>query len=129
MSGPLIYVGTHTIREGMVEEARGASADLGRFLEERHPRLLHFQIAIDQERRSMTALHVHPDEASLATHLEVAGDRIAQAYAFLEGTDRIDIFGDPSPGFAERIGDMAMDAPVQFHAMEAGFTRLTTVLA
>lgn len=72
-------------------------------------------------------LQVHPDEQSMGLHMELAGDKIAAAYGFLEGTKSIHIFGDPSEAFTERMLQMAMGAPVTITRADSGFSRLANV--
>ncbi len=124
MTAPLIYLGTHAIQKGKVEVAREASRQLGQFLEANHPRMIHFGIYIDDYANEMTVIQIHPDEDSLALHLKLAGDKIAQAYGFLVGTRKIEIYGTPSDAVVQQIGQMAMGAPLRFNAADAGFSRL-----
>lgn len=75
----------------------------------------------------MTVVQVHPDEDSLTLHMELAGEKIAAAYEFLEGTTGIEIFGNPSDALVDRIRQMAMGAPVSFRRADCGFTRLSAL--
>lgn len=125
MTDPIIYVGTHRIKEGALEVARDGSVQMGEYLEANHPRMIHFGIYIDDEAHEMTVIQVHPDQASMLQHLEIARDKIAQAYGFLEGTEKIEIYGSPDGELVDLIGQMAMGAPVRFNQAAAGFSRLT----
>jgi hypothetical protein len=129
MAGPLIYVGTHAIKHGRLEDAKTGSRELVEFLEANHPHMLHFEIFIDDDTSEMTVIQVHPDEDSLRDHLRLAGEKIAQAYEFLESTTGIDIYGTPSPSLVDTLTQMGMGmgAPVRFHSAETGFTRLAPV--
>lgn len=127
MGNPLIYFGIHAIKSGMVDVAKEASRQLAAFIEANHPRLLHFEITVDDEAREMTVIQVHPDEDSLRLHMDLAKDQISQAYQFLDGTKRIDIFGSPSEPMVAGIAQMAMGAPVRIHEAVGGFSRLSTI--
>ncbi len=129
MAGPLIYVGTHAIKRGRQEDAKTGSRALVEFLEANHGRVLHFEIFIDGDASEMTVIQIHPDEDSLRDHLRLAGEKIAQAYEFLDSTTRIDIYGTPSPALVDTLTQMGigMGAPIRFQAAAAGFTRLTPV--
>jgi hypothetical protein len=129
MASPLIYVGTHAVAPGKDEAAKEASRDMARFVEANHERILHFEIFLSDEGREMTVIHVHPDESSLALHLQLAAEKIAGAYDFLERTTSIHIFGDPSDGFTEQVHAMGRGAPVTVHRDGYGFSRLATVSA
>jgi hypothetical protein len=124
MLGPIVFFGTHRIHEGKLDIAKEASADLARFVRENHPRVLHFEIYIDDETLEMTVIQIHPDEESLMLHMQLAGDRLARAYEFLD-TIGVRMFGNPSEPFKE--GAMGGGADVIFHRPYAGFSRLAGV--
>lgn len=127
MGSPLIYFGIHAIKSGMVEVAREASKQLGAFVEANHSRILHFEIYIDDAAEEMVVVQVHPDEDSLRLHIDLAKDQISQAYSFLEGTTKIEIFGSPSEAMRSGIQQMAMGAPVRINEAVGGFSRLGSV--
>jgi hypothetical protein len=127
MTGSLIYVGTHAITPGKLDVAKEVSRELGAFLEANHPRMLHFGIYIDDDAHEMTVIQIHPDEGSLALHMELARERIAKAYEFLT-TTRIDIYGTPSEALVDQIRQMGVGAPpIRFNVATAGFSRLASV--
>ena len=124
MSNPLIYIGTHAIKPGMIDSATEASRDLAAFVEANHPRMIHFEIDIDQDANEMTVIQVHPDDESMLMHVRLAGDRIKAAYEFLDATTRIEIYGTPGEQLLGLIEQMSMDAPVRINEAVAGFSRL-----
>jgi CHASE2 domain-containing sensor protein len=126
MSDPIVFVGTHRIHEGKLEMAKAASAGLVQFLRENHPRVLHFEIYIDDDSRQMTVIQIHPDEASLLQHMQLAGDKLAQAYEFLD-TDMVRIFGRPSETLKSALVGMASSERVSVESPYAGFSRLLAV--
>ena len=75
MALPLIYVGTHTIKDGKLEVAKQASRELAKFVEENHPRFLHFEISFSDNGAEMRVVQVHADEESMALHMQLAGER------------------------------------------------------
>lgn len=127
MAGPIVLVGFHAIKEGQLEIAKRASRELVTFVEENHPRLLHFAIGFSDEGDEMRVLQVHADEESMALHMQLAGDRIAAAYEFLDRTEAIQVFGDPSEEFTGKMLQMAMGAPVTITRADSGFSRLSSV--
>lgn len=124
MPGPIVFLGTHRIHEGKLDVAKEASAELAQFVRDNHPRVLHFEIYIDDETREMTVIQVHPDEESLMLHMQLAGDRLARAYEFLD-TVAVRMFGNPSERFKETT--MGGHANVSFEGPYAGFSRLVGV--
>jgi hypothetical protein len=124
MPGPIVFVGTHRIHEGKLDVAKEASADLAQFVRDNHPRVLHFEIYIDDATREMTVIQIHPDEDSLMLHMQLAGDRLARAYDFLD-TVGVRMFGNPSESF--KAAAMGGRSEVIFATPHAGFSRLTSV--
>lgn len=124
MGGPIVFVGTHRIHEGKLDIAKAASADLAEFVRENHPRVLHFEIYIDDETRQMTVIQIHPDEESLMLHMQLAGDRLARAYDFLD-TVAVRMFGNASDGFKNAA--MGGQENVSFARAYTGFSRLAGV--
>lgn len=124
MPGPIVFVGTHRIHEGKLDIAKEVSAELAQFVRDNHPRVLHFEIYIEDETREMTVIQIHPDEQSLMLHMELAGDRLARAYEFLD-TVVVRMFGNASEPFVEAA--MGGGADVRFERPYAGFSRLVGV--
>lgn len=126
MPGPIVFVGTHRIDEGKLDVAKEASAELVQFVRDNHPRVLHFEIYIDDQTREMTVIQIHPDEESLMLHMQLAGDRLARAYEFLD-TVVVRMFGSPSDSF--KAAAMGGGANVSFERAYTGFSRLALVAA
>jgi hypothetical protein len=124
MPGPIVFVGTHRIHEGKLDIAKEASAGLAQFVRDNHPRVLHFEIYIDDATREMTVIQIHPDEESLMLHMQLAGDRLAGAYEFLD-TVAVKMFGHPSEPF--KSAAMGGRESVSFQTPFAGFSRLAGV--
>ena len=123
MPGPIVFIGTHRIHEGKLDIAKEASAQLAQFVRDNHPRVLHFEIYIEDETRQMTVIQIHPDEESLMLHMQLAGDQLARAYEFLD-TVGVRMFGNATEPFKESMGGRA---DVSFERPYAGFSRLEAV--
>ncbi|MEE9177514.1 MAG: hypothetical protein V3U46_03695 [Acidimicrobiia bacterium] len=124
MPEPLIFIGTHAIKPGMLDTAKSASRDLADFLEPNHPRINHFEVNVDDEANEMTVIQIHPDEDSVLFHIQIAGEKIRSAYEFLEGTTKIELYGNPSQTVIDVVNQMSMGAPVRFNQAVARFSRL-----
>lgn len=124
MPGPIVFVGTHRIHEGKLDTAKEASTELAQFVRGNHPRVLHFEIYIDDETREMTVIQIHPDEESLMLHQQLAGERLARAYEFLD-TVAVRMFGNPTEPFMKAA--MGGRGNVRFERPYAGFSRLASV--
>ena len=123
----LVFIGKHAIQEGKTEIAKKATCELASFIEENHPRFLHFEFFFSEDGSEMTVVQIHPDEESLALHMELARERIMRGVVeFLGETKEIQIFGDTSPGLRPMVEPMAMSAPLTIRRAECGFSRLAS---
>ena len=124
MAGPIVFVGTHHIHEGKLEIAKEASRELAQFVQGNHPRVLHFEIYVNDETGVMTVIQVHPDEESLMLHMQLAADHFERAYGFLD-TEIVRMFGTPSDTFRQMV--MGGGENVRVESPLAGFSRLVPV--
>jgi len=124
MSGPLIYVGTYTVKPGSQEQARGRLAELVDFVETNEPRLIAFNTYLDRDGTTVSIVQVHPDSASMEFHMQVNAKHFATAFDWLDTSIGQQLFGPISDELAAELAKW--DEPythVPFH--EAGFTRTT----
>ena len=126
MAGPIVFVCTHHIHEGKLDIAKEASRELVLFVQKNHPRVLHFEIYVDDATGVMTVIQVHPDEDSLMLHIQLAADHLERAYGFLD-TQIVRLFGTPSDTFRQMV--MGGGQNVSFESPLAGFSRLLPVAA
>jgi hypothetical protein len=125
MSQPLIYVDTSDIREGALEELKGAIRELAEFVEENEPQLISYSVYFSDDHRQMTVLHVHADPASLDYHMDVAGPRFGR-FADLVTLRSIRVYGKPSDKALGQLRDKVRllgTGDVIVHAPHAGFSR------
>jgi len=94
----LVFIGKHAIQDGKTEIAKEATCELVSFIEDHHPRFMHFEFFFSEDGSEMTVVQIHPDEESLALHMDLARERIMRGVVeFLGETKEIQIFGDTSP--------------------------------
>src|SRR5215203_3942546 len=62
---PLIFVTTITLKEGKLEDFKHYSEQMGKFVEENEPRIIHFEQYINEDGTEMTSVQIHPDEDSM----------------------------------------------------------------
>jgi quinol monooxygenase YgiN len=128
MAAPFIFIGTHKVKPGKLEEFKAWFADyIDTTVEPNEPRLLSFEAYADPEANVVTVVQVHPDAESMVHHMQVISDHIAMVYAnFLEqGESKYQIYGTPRAGVLELMQqiDDAEEAPTSQEPF-AGFTRL-----
>jgi hypothetical protein len=73
-----VYVDTSDVRDGALEELKGAIRELAEFVEENEPELHLIRRLLSEDRRQMTVIHVHADPASLDRHMDVARPRFGR---------------------------------------------------
>jgi quinol monooxygenase YgiN len=127
MAAPFIFIGTHKVKPGKLEEFKAWFADyIDTTVEPNEPRLLAFEAYADPKANTVTVVQVHPDAESMVHHMEVITEHIGTAYAnFLERESRYQIYGTPRAGVLELIqqADGEDEAPTSQEPF-AGFTRL-----
>jgi hypothetical protein len=125
MSHPLISIDTSDVREGALEELKGAIGELTDFVESHEPQIASYAVYFSQDGSQMTVIHVHPDSASLDFHMDVAGPRFGR-FAHLLTLSSIRIFGEPSATAIKQLEDKVQllgTGGVAVHPLHAGFGR------
>jgi len=125
MTGPFIYIGTHTIKPGQEEVARKRLAELVDFVETNEPQMIAFHCYFDEDGSKFTIVQVHPDSASMEFHMQVNAKHFANAFDYLDSTVSEQYYGVISDALAAELAKW--DEPdVEVNRMpvhEGGFTR------
>ena len=125
---PLIFITTLTLKEGKLEDFKHYSEQMGKFVEANEPRIIHFEQYINEDGTEVTGVQIHPDEDSMAFHMQVAGERMGQAYEFIDSIKSLQIYGEPSDAFVEQMKPASEPGfPVIVKTKLAGFNRLPTM--
>jgi quinol monooxygenase YgiN len=130
MSEPFIFIGTHTLREGKLQDFKQQWQELLEMVEAKEPRLIAFHAYVNEDGTELTIVQVHPDADSMGFHMQVVRDHISEAHqSVVEKTERIDIYGNPSDTVLEMIRQVAeSEAPLNVKAHHlGGFTRSSAV--
>jgi quinol monooxygenase YgiN len=130
MSEPFIFIGTHTLREGKLQDFKQQWLELLEMVEAKEPRLITFHAYVNEDGTELTIVQVHPDPDSMLFHMQVVRDHISEAHqSVVEKTERIDIYGNPSDTVLEMIRQVAeSEAPLNVKAHHlGGFTRSSAV--
>jgi quinol monooxygenase YgiN len=126
MSEPFIFIGTHALKEGKLEDFKKSCGGLVEVVEANEPRLIAFNLYVNQDGTEVTVVQVHPDADSMLFHMQVAREHISEAYqSTLEKTERIEVYGKPSDTVLEMISQLAgSEVPLSVKAHHlGGFTR------
>jgi quinol monooxygenase YgiN len=126
MAEPFIFIGTHRLQEGKLEDFEKAFAGLVEVVEAKEPQMIAFNGYVSQDGTEVAVVQVHPDVASMQTHMQVAHEHITDAYMNLIGeTTSIQVFGDLSDE-ARAIMQQLAGPGVPLHVKPSGlggFTR------
>jgi quinol monooxygenase YgiN len=96
MDGPFIFVGTHRIKEGKLDEFKEDARSLTAAVEEQEPQLLAFTMFLSEDETETTVVQVHPDADSMLRHMEVAEAHIRHSTDEQLETKEIQIYGRPN---------------------------------
>jgi len=124
MSGPLIYVGTYTIKQGDQEDARRRLAELVDFVETNEPRVIAFNTYLDRDGNTVSIVQVHPDSASMEFHMQVNAKHFATAFDWLDTSMSGQYFGPISDALAAELAKWD-EAATYLPVHTGGFTRTT----
>lgn len=125
MPQPLVYIDTSHVREGALDELRGAIKELAEFIEANEPQLLSYNVYISDDGSQMTVMHVHTDAASLDFHMDTAGPAFGR-FKDLVKLSSIHIYGEPSAKALSQLHDKAQllgSGDVIVQGLHAGFSR------
>ena len=125
MSEPIVYIDTSEIQQGKLEELERAMSELIKFVETSEPRLIAYNVYLNEDGTRITVVHVHPDSASLEFHMKVAGPFFPK-FARLVKLLSIDVYGNLSNDLLEQVQQKARmlgEGNVLVHELHAGFAR------
>ena len=130
MSSPFIFVGTHKIKPGKRDEFKQYFANFSSdIVEPEEPRLHCFYGYAAPDSDYVTVVQVHPDAASMATHMKVGMAHFASAYSeYLEPESAMQIYGNLTEDLIQAISAAAQTdgdaSSVTIREPFAGFDRL-----
>lgn len=123
---PIICVDSSQIGEGRLEDVRSAIERLVAFVEANEQETIAYSIYVDEDRRRMTVVQIHPTSAAMEFHMDVAAP-VFREFADLVTLQRVDFYGRPSDALLEQMrrkAELLGGAPVFVNDLQAGFLRL-----
>ena len=124
----LVYVDTSDVHEGALDSLKAAIDELVEFLDANVPTLIAYNVYFSGDGSQMTVVHIHPDSASLANHMDVGGPVFRKFVDFLT-LSSIRIYGEPSERVVGQLQEKAQVLgcrDVSIHGRHAGFSRLAS---
>ena len=95
MSEPIVFISTHRIKEGKLDEFKELSRKMTPLIEEGKPNTVFFQSYLNDEGTELTVVHVFPGADAMDLHFEGADERSGSAYEFIQ-PERFEIYGPAS---------------------------------
>lgn len=125
MSGPFIFIGTHKIVEGKLEEFQRDCRALAEVVQKKEPQLLAFAFYFNEDQTEVSTVQVHPDADSMLLHMQVVREQIENAVDEQLITKDIQIFGQPNDAVTGMITHLSQEGvPVILKRLDhAGFAR------
>ena len=126
MSEPFIFIGSYQVKPGHLEEARHRIREVSALVEEREPQLRSFHFYLDQARKRVICVQIHPDAESMATHMAVVANHLATAGDWLElGSSTQQVLGVPPAVLTDYARKYNEDLD-SYSIFVAGFSRDVT---
>jgi quinol monooxygenase YgiN len=125
MNGPFVFIATHKIRDGKLDEFKKDSHQLALTVEEKEPQLHSFNFFLNDDETEVTVVQVHPDADSMLTHMQVARAQITESTEEQLETKDIYILGPPNDavlGMVEQLTQEGVPITVK-PRHHAGFVR------
>lgn len=96
MTAPFIFVTTHTLDEGVLDEYMAQDGEFRAFLQENEPDLLDYQVFMDDDQTEVTFVFVFRDASAADHHMQIARELIGRGLE-ITSTSRLEVYGG-SPG-------------------------------
>jgi hypothetical protein len=125
MAQPIVFVTTHRIRDGKLEQFKRQNRSVASHIEEAKPNTLAFLAYLNQEETEVSIVHIFPDANAMDEHMEGIGERASAAAEVLE-FGKLEILGAPSDAVVSQM-DSASQAGVTVRIVPnhiSGYLRL-----
>jgi hypothetical protein len=125
MPEPINFVDTWKIRDGRLKELKDAARAFVDFVAENEPRVIAYNVYVDEVSGRSTVVQIHPDSESIEQHIKVAGPHFGRFMELYEPGGTIEIHGRPAGHLLEQMQQIAQQFGVTITVKEpfAGFTR------
>ena len=103
MSEPFVFIASYGIKPEFRDSAAERLREVASVVEEQEPQLSSFLFYLDPERSRTIVVQVHPDGDSMATHMAVIANHIADAWDWLDLDDSQQFVLGTPPECAHRL--------------------------
>jgi hypothetical protein len=120
VSQPVIFISTHTIKEGKLDDFDELNRSFVEFVEAYEPRVIGLHVYMNEAGTEASLVQIHPDADSMEYHLQVAGAEIRKAFEVVDNK-RVQIYGGPGARTRELLQQIAATGvPVSIEARPVG---------
>lgn len=95
MSDPIVFISTHDIKPGKLDEFKTHYEHGAERIEQEKPDTVAFLAYLNEDETTVGTVHVFPDAAAMERHMDGVDDRAARAAEFLEFR-QLAVWGSPS---------------------------------
>jgi quinol monooxygenase YgiN len=110
MEQPIVFVTTHRIKDGKLEQFKQQNRSVAARIEETKPNTLAFLAYLNEEQTEVSIVHVFPDAEAMDEHMKGLSERASAAAEVLE-FGKLEVLGTPSDAVAAQM-DSASQAGV-----------------
>jgi proteasome lid subunit RPN8/RPN11 len=129
MSRPFIFVSAYRVKEGQLENYRKWTQGLVESVEAKEPRMLAFNLYVNDQGTEVAGVQVHPDASSMELHMQVVRQYIETAYGeFLDAPTMLLVCGE-GDATRQMIRELTPTgfSPIEMPQHIGGFTRAAPV--
>ena len=92
---PFFFVASYQLKEGQLENYAEWTKGLIDYVEAKEPRMVAFNVFVNDAGTEVAAIQVHPDARSMELHMQVVREYIDKAYGdFLESPTMVLVCGE-----------------------------------
>lgn len=124
MTAPFIFIGTHKIKDGRLEDFKKECLKVAEFAEANEPRLIGFELYADEGNGEVSVVQVHPDPESMLFHMQLLQERIGHAVDEYLDSSTIQIYGTLTDEVRRMIDHLGgSGVPITVQSPFGGFDR------
>lgn len=127
MAEPLVFVFTYGFKEGQLESYEKYLPGLFELVGANEPRLISMETYVNDEGTEATTVLIQPDADAQEHHMQVAGDKLAEGYEFMDfATMTVQAFGtlsEPILATMRQLAGSGVTVSIKSHHL-GGINRL-----
>ncbi|HSF81348.1 MAG TPA: hypothetical protein VLA49_08945 [Anaerolineales bacterium] len=114
MTEPIVFISHHKVKAGKLEDLRQYTQKSMPLIEAGKPGTVVMLAYLNEDNSEISFFHLFPNAPAMDDHMQGAGDRSQNAYAYLEPRS-FEIFGKPSQGVLEVLRAQAKQLGMDLH--------------